>query len=133
MADITLITNQGSIDLSRPTNTDLSGNQYHVVKHDTSEEVVLAGANGKSLGILQNAPDGSSDEAVAVVRIAGVSKLKMDEAGAFGNYLTSSSNSQGEVADAAHEELCAKLLGSADDNDLAAVLVWHGKDSDGNG
>jgi len=127
MADITLVTDEGKIDLSRPTNSDLSALQYHFVKLDTSEEVVACGANEKPLGILQNAPDGSSTEKTAVVRIQGVSKLKLNEAVAFGKFLTCTAASKGEVADAAGEEYGAKALTSGDYGDLVAVLICHGE------
>jgi len=127
MADITLVTNAGAIDLSRPCNTDLSSKQYYAVKHDTSEEVVISGANNKSLGILQNAPNGSSNEAIAVVRISGVSKAKLGEAVIFGNFLTPTSTGTLEVCDAAGEEYICKSLTSGDSADLASVLVCHGE------
>ena len=127
MTDITLITDEGKIDLSRPTNSDLSALQYYFVKLDADEEVVACGANEKPLGILQNAPDGSSSETIATVRIQGVSKLKLDEAVAFGKYLTSTSASKGEVADAAGEDYGAKALTSGDDGDTIAVQIVFGE------
>lgn len=127
MSDQTLITNEGAIDLSVPTNSDLSALQYHFVKLDTNEEVVAATANDKVLGILQNKPNGSSVEKTAIVRISGMSKLKLDENVLFGNFLTCTATSKGEVADAAGEEYGAKALSSGDDGDLIAVLVVHGE------
>jgi len=127
MADRTVSTEEGKIDLSFPTNTDLSALQYYFVKLDSSEEVVACGANEKPLGILQNAPDGSSTEKTATVRVQGVSQLKVAETVAFGNFLTSTSASKGEVADAAHEEYGAKALTSADADDLASVLICFGE------
>lgn len=127
MADITLVNDEGKIEVSRPTNSDLSALQYHFVKLDSSEEVVACGANEKPLGILQNAPNGSSTEAVAVVRISGMSKLKINETVSFGKFLTSTSGSLGEVCDAAGEEYGAKALTSGEQNDLIAVLICHGE------
>jgi hypothetical protein len=128
MSDISLITNEGAIDLSRPTQADLSALQYHNVKHSTAELVVACGLNEAPLGILQNAPTGSATaEATAVVRIQGVSKLKIAEAVAFGDRLTSTAASKGEVVDAADEEICARTLTSGDTDDLVAVQLMFGK------
>lgn len=127
MADITLITNEGAIDMSRPTEANLDSLQYHFVKHDTSELVVAAGANEAPLGILQNAPDGSSTEQTATVRIQGTSKLSLAETVAFGDRLTSTAASKGEVVDAADEEIGARTLTSGESGDLANVQLMFGK------
>lgn len=127
MADITLISNEGAIEVSRPTNSDLSALQYYFVKLDTSEEVVACGANEKPFGILQNAPNGSSAEKIATVRIAGMSKLKISETVVVGNFLTSTSASKGEIADAANEEYGARALTSGENGDTIAVLIAYGE------
>lgn len=127
MADLTLVTDAGKIDVSGETQADLSALQYHFVKRDSNELIVACGANEKPLGILQNAPDGSTNAATAIIRIQGVSKLKMDEACAFGNYLTCTATSKGEVADAAGEDIGARALTSADDGDLAQVQLLFGE------
>jgi len=127
MSDQTTVTEQGAIDVPVPTNSDLSSLQYHFVRLDTSEEAVGAGANGKILGILQNAPNGSSTEKTATVRIAGVSKLSIAETVVFGNFLTSTAAHKGEIADAAHEEYGAKSLTSGESGDLIRTLVIHGE------
>lgn len=127
MADITTVPAQSEGDLSFRTDSDLSSYQYHYVKLDSNEKVVAGDANCKTLGILQNAPDGSSNEAIAVVRVWGVSKLKADENWAHGNFLTCTSTAKGEVCDAANEEYGAIAIGSADDGDLGAVLIARGE------
>lgn len=121
MATRTLITNEGAIDMNYPTNSDLSALQYHFVKIDASEEVVACGANEAPIGILQNDPDGSSDEKTAVVRVQGTSKLSIAETVAFGDRLTSTAASKGEVVDAADEEIGARALTSGVSGDLIAV------------
>lgn len=126
MADQTTITDQGAIDLSLPTNSDLSSLQYHFVRLDTSEEVVACAANAP-LGILQNAPDGSSSEATAIVRVQGLSKLSLAETVAFGDRLVSTAASKGEVADAADEEIGARTLSSGESGDLIRVQLMFGK------
>lgn len=134
MADLTgLAPATSEFDISRPTAADLSALQYTVVKHNTSEKVVACGANEKSLGILQNKPDGSTNEATAHVRTGGLSLLKIAEAVVQGNYLTCTAAGLGEVADAANEEIVAKALTSGDANDLILVKITEGKDTDGNG
>ena len=127
MADKSLISNEGAIDMSIPTNSDLSSLQYFAVKLDSNEEVVAATANDAAIGILQNAPDGSSNEKIAEVRVQGLSKCKVSEAVEQGDRLTPTSGSKGEIADAADEEYFASALSSADADDLATVLLNFGK------
>jgi hypothetical protein len=110
MAELQTFSEQGVIDLSLPTQADLSALQYHFVKL-SSDLVVACGANEKPLGILQNAPDGSSDEATAKIRVQGLSYLSIGENVSFGDYLTSTAASKGEVADAAGEDYGARALG----------------------
>ena len=102
---------------------DLSAKQYHFVKISSSDDetVELAGANGRAIGVLMNDP--KQGEPAEVALIGGGAKLKMDEAAAVGKYLTSSANSQGEVADAAGEHVAALLMEGASDGDIAEVLV----------
>ena len=126
-ADRTLIPAQSDGDLNFPTVTDLSALQYKFVILNTSNQVVVCGANGKPLGILQNAPDGSSDQATAIVRLWGASKLKLAEAVLHGNFLTSTAAGLGEVADAANEEFGAVAIGAGDAGDLLAVNIQHGE------
>jgi len=128
MADISVTTEAGAIDMSFETQADLSALQYYFVKLNSSELVVACGANEKPLGILQNAPLGTSTAPkIAQVRLGGVSKLKVAEAVAFGNFLTSTSASKGEVCDAAGEEYGAKAITSGDTDDLVSVLFVHGE------
>lgn len=121
-------TEAGAVDISLPTAANLSALQYFFVKRDaTTGKVVACGANEKPLGILQNAPNGSSKDAVAHVRISGVSKLKIAETVTFGKFLTATSASKGEVCDAAGEEYGAKALCDGDADDLITVFVCHGE------
>lgn len=128
MSDLQFQTEAGAIDVSIKTEADISALQEHFVKLDTSERVVACGANEKPLGILQNAPLGTATApAIALIRIGGVSRLKIAETVAFGNFLTSTSSSTGEVCDAAGEEYGAKALTSGEANDRITVLVVHGE------
>lgn len=128
MSDRTLSTEEGKIEMSIECQTDLSAKQYHFVKLDSNNLVVIAGANDKSAGILQNAPNGSAAAPVtAVVRVQGVSKLKVSETVAFGKFLTPTAAGLGEVCDAPGEEFGARAYTSGDANDLAQVLIAHGE------
>jgi hypothetical protein len=130
MTQFSTITNEGAIDITMPTSTDLSDYQYHFVKLDGDEEVVASGAIEKVIGILQNKPDGSTTRTDAVVRVQGVSKLKINEAVAMGQYLTSTAEAKGEVVASADEEVGAMALTSGDaQNDLIRVLVNHWRSS----
>lgn len=125
MADKTLISNQGSLDWNVTTDADLSALQYHFVRLDTAENLVACGAN-RALGILQNAPNGSTNEATATVRIQGMSKLSIAETVAVGDRLTSTAASKGEVVDAASEEIGARALTSGESGDLIATQLMFG-------
>lgn len=128
MADITVVPDTSEFDISVPCDTDLSSKQYHFVKIDTDEQVVICGLNDKSAGILQNAPLGTAtSKQIAIVRTGGLSKLKISEVVSFGKFLTPTAAGQGEVCDAAGEEFAAKALTSGDANDLIAVIVTHGE------
>jgi hypothetical protein len=65
------------MDVSLVTATDLSSYQYHFVKLSADNKVVICShaTNDNPIGVLQNKPDGSSIEAVARVRIMGVSRV----------------------------------------------------------
>lgn len=118
------------IDVSLPTIVDLSSAGYVAVKRNASTgNIELCGANDKALGILQNAPNGSSSKpATAIVRIQGISKAKINEGVTFGKYLTPvATTAYLEVCDAADEEMCAMALCDGDANDIITVLVMHGK------
>jgi hypothetical protein len=118
-----LHTDHGAVDVSLPAGEDLTAKQYFFVKV-VSGEIVFAGANEKSLGILQNAPD---DGEVASVRIQGISKLKLAEGVTFGKYLTPTSTGAGEVVDAANEEVGARSLGTYDTGDIGEVQLMQFK------
>ena len=126
MAQIQTISRDGISDPSFATQADLSALQYHFVKLDSNGFVVACGANEKPLGILQNAPDGSSEEATAAVRIQGMSYLSVAENVSFGDYLTSTAASKGEVADAAGEDYGARSLGAytAANGDAVVQIIF---------
>jgi len=80
---------------------DLSDYQYHFVVLDADNQVVAAGANGRTIGILQNAP---GDGEAARVRLPGnISKLIVAETVAIAKLITSDANAEGEVVDTAGE------------------------------
>lgn len=130
MAKTTSIaTEQGAIDITLPTDADLSSSQYVFVKRDATDgKVVIAGANEKTLGILQNAPDGSSADKDAIVRVGGVSKLKLNEGVTFGKFLTPvATTGKAEVCDAANEEYGAIAMSDGDADDIITALIAHGE------
>lgn len=112
MAELLTVSNQGIIEKSLPTQADLSALQYHFVKLDSNGLVVACGANEMPLGILQNVVDGSTTEATATVRTQGDSYLSIAENVSFGDLITSTAASKGEVADADGEIYGARSLGA---------------------
>jgi len=113
----------GVLDITLKAGADLSSKQYCFVALDANGDVVACGANGVSIGILQNTPN--SGEA-ARVRVLGTSKLKMNEACDEGDALTSTAAGLGEVVDAVDEYAGAIALEAATaQNDIIEVLITH--------
>ena len=64
------------LDISFKVSTDLSGAQYHFVKLSANDKVaIVSGATDQAIGVLQNKPNGTVTEAVARVRVMGVSRV----------------------------------------------------------
>ena len=100
---------------------DLSAKQYHFVKIGTSDDqVVAAGANEKTVGILMNAP--ASGE-LAEVAVGGGALLKINEAVDALKLLTPTSGALGEVCDAADEWCGAIAMEGGAQNDVIEVEV----------
>lgn len=127
MSDVTLATEAGAIDISRPTEADLSGAVYTFVKHDSAELVVAAGAGNVALGVLQNKPNGSSDQAISNVRIGGATLIKAGGAITTGAYLKSDGNGAAVVTAGAGEDFNAVALTSADSGDHFLAILCHGQ------
>ena len=107
------------------TEADLSSSQYLFAVVTDPKIIAVSGANGKSVGIIMNKPDGSTDGPKSV-DIAGPGEegiLKISETVAVSKFLTSTSAGQGEVADAAGEFVGAIALQAGVVNDLIKVLV----------
>jgi len=126
MSDITLVNDEGKIELSRPVASNLSTKQYYFVKHDASEKVVITTAANISLGVLQDAPDGSVTEKVGTVRVGGLTLVKAGGAIAFGDYLTPDGNGAAVKANGG-EHYNAIALTSADSADLFLAFIVHGQ------
>jgi len=114
----------GVLDLPFKAAADLSSYQYHFVYLSAANTVNVAGANAKTIGILQNKPDAANK--TAVVRIIGTSKLIAGEAISRGKYITSKSDGHGEIADAAGEHVGAYAIEAATTaGDEIEVLVTN--------
>jgi hypothetical protein len=125
MATGMFYTDQGIIDISAPASGDLSASQFLAVTLDGNNEVAVAGANAKALGILQNKPSAQGE--TARVRIQGVSKAIVSEPVTLMQKLTSTAAGKLEVTDAAGEELVARALGAYTTDDQAEVQLMFGK------
>jgi len=81
---------------------DLSSYQFHFVVLQDNESVrLMNAATDTPIGVLQNAPESGE---TAEVMIAGISKLKMNDAVAVGallkaEYVSTSDNGKGDAAD----------------------------------
>jgi hypothetical protein len=119
------------IDISLVAAEDLSSYQCHFV-HQESDTTATLMDNGTEfpVGVLQNAP--ASGE-VAVIRITGTSKLKMNGAVAVGTWLKSeyvgaTDCGKGDAADTDGDlarAVCIQASGAEDD--LGAVLLCVSK------
>ena len=115
------------IDISFDAGEDLSNYQYHFI-HQADDDTVdlLDGGTEFPVGILQNAP--ASGE-VAVVRVGGVSKLKMNDAIAVGalikaEYVGAADNGKGDAADTDYDTVRAVALTAAGaEDDVISVLL----------
>ncbi len=115
------------IDISFDAGEDLSSYQYcfvHLADDDTVD--LMDSATEYPIGILQNAP--ASGE-VAVVRVAGVSKLKMNDAIAVGSkikaeYVGAADNGKGDAADTDYDNVRAiSMTASGAEDDVITVLL----------
>lgn len=115
------------IDMTFKAGADLSSYQYHFVYLSAANTVTFAAENGRTIGILQNAPDAAGES--ARVRVEGVSKLYVYGTITRGLLLTSSAQTgnvaHGEPVDAASEWAGAMALEAGTTGDVLTVLVTH--------
>lgn len=86
-------TNVG-LDVSLQTNQNLSAKQFYFVKLNSSKYAVLAGANDRALGVLQDDTDGSSTAKACEVRYGGVSKVACGGTFSAGDLIASNASGQ---------------------------------------
>ena len=127
MSDLQFYTEAGACDITCEVATDLSAKQYCAVKINTSEQAVISGAHEKSVGILQDAPNGSSKVTAGTVRVGGVSLVKLGGSVAAMDFLTPDSSGYLVKAATAGYDFVAKALSSGDSGDLIAAIVCHGE------
>lgn len=112
--------------LSLDAAADLSALQYRFMKVSGNRAVDKAAASSDNLlGILQNKP---TDPEVALVKIAGGSKLEVDATTdiAAGDKLTSDANGKGiKTTTAGHEVGAIALEAATEDGEIISVLIVH--------
>jgi hypothetical protein len=117
------------MDVSLLTATDLSAAQYHFVKLSADNKVVICShaTNDNPIGVLQNKPDGSSIEAVARVRIMGVSRVYVAAGGAaalaFGDKVGTDASGHGITKATDTYKFLGVTIEGAATTELAAVLL----------
>ena len=117
------------MDISLLTTTNLSTYQYHFVKLSADNTVVICAhaTNDNPIGILQNKPDGSTTEAVARVRIMGVSRAVVSADGgaavAFGEKIGTDATGHALTKDTDKYKYLGVALDSASSGELASVLL----------
>lgn len=90
------------LDVPFKCTTDMSAYQYHFVKLSADGTVAICShaTNDNPIGVLQNKPDGSVTEAVARVRIFGVSRVYIGTATfAFGDKVGTDASGHGIAKD----------------------------------
>ncbi len=115
------------LDITFVAAEDLSSHQFMFVHQATDITVDLLDSGAEfPVGILQNAPENGE---TAVVRIAGTSKLVMNDAVAVGirlkaEYVGATDNGKGDAGDTDYDivrGVCIKASGA--ENDVGAVLL----------
>ena len=124
-----LLTQAGAVDVTLECGaSSLATKQYYAVKRDaTTGLVVVADANAKCLGILQNTPAVGE---LAQVRVQGITLVELVDSGTitFGKFLTPVSDGTLEICDAADEEFIAVLLShGAATGDRAEAIIARGE------
>lgn len=127
MADLTVSSEMGACDLSIENITDLSAKLYCAVKINTSSQCVVSGAGEKSAGILQNAPNGSSRTAIALVRVSGTSMVLLGGTVAFGDFLKPDSSGFLVKAASAGNDYIVKALSAGQSGDQILAVICHGE------
>lgn len=115
------------IDISFLAAEDLSSHQYMFV-HQASDTTVdlLDSGSEFPVGVLQNAPE---EGEVAVVRVAGTSKLVMNDAVAVGvavkaEYVGVSDNGKGDAADTEGDiERGRVIQASGAEDDIGGIIL----------
>ncbi len=98
--------------------------KFRFVTISAAGTVTECGANGKAIGIGQNAESVSSGEFLDVALSGGGAKLEVAEACAVNKFLTSTSVGKGEIVDAAGEYTGAIAFeAGAADGDVIGVRV----------
>lgn len=103
----------GVADLAMQAGADLSAKQYYCVVADTDEgDVVLAGANVKIMGVLQNAP--ASGYAATIRTARGVTtKVIAGDVVAVGDFLSTDSSGRVVKASGAKQIINGQALSAA--------------------
>lgn len=79
------------LDLTFKAGANLATKQYYLLKADTTaDQVVLAGANDKVLGVLQDKPNAAGKS--ASVTVIGTTKVVLGNTVAYGDSLISDAN-----------------------------------------
>lgn len=117
------------MDISLLTSTDLSAYQYHFVKLSADNTVVICSheTNDNPIGVLQNKPDGSTTQAVARVRIMGVSRVVVAAGGAgavaFGEKVGTDASGHGITKDTNKYKYLGVAIDSAAAGETVSVLL----------
>ena len=104
---------------------DLSSYQYHFVKVDANGRVnICTAVTDVSLGVLQNKP--SAVDSPARVRVAGISKLVLNQAANEGALLTSNTQGFG-VPQGTASHFCGAILlhATGGSGDIHDALITH--------
>ena len=116
----------GIQDLTFKADADLSSAQFYFMCLDADGKASACGANGVSVGILQNKPD--AEDKAALVRVSGTSKLWMSATNNEGALITpadaGSKEGEGEATTTCLDFIGAIALEAATaDNDIIEVLI----------
>lgn len=115
---------ESGFDITMKTTADLSTGPYLFVKGANANEVALAGSGDVPLGVLQDAPLGTSTAPLpATVRCLGFTRLKAGGTISQGNWLKPTTGGTAVASSTDHDIVGAQALEDAVSGDIFAAVI----------
>lgn len=113
---------------SAPAGADLSAKRYHLVKLDSSGNVVVAtAATDNILGTLDNSPKQGQNADVVLANGAGSFKVKLGGTVTAGAYLTANSDGEAVATTTAGNRVIGRAVRAGVENEIAEYIKHNEK------